>query len=499
MANENENPLLEAIGDYIDLDDWPRLLERNPLEDFPANPTAADRNKFIMKARERFATTRTAIRVAYDIQSMIRASYVERDPTLPHNRRIMFEMAKLEGELNDETPVFYSESLSKLMTGILGTGKSAVLDRVLSAYPKLVVHGPSKSAYRLRHMQVPYLKAKMSGDGSRNGLLLSILAVLDKAVGSDYFHEIGRRRMSVEERMLEVARLLAQHSVGLLVIEEMQAENLIETKHKTSLRTFFLGILSFGVPLVLVGNPRAFTSIREFKQTESRFLSVEPTEFWPFHDYKDADWMNALAPAIWNYQVVDRAEPFSPRIAEVLWKCSGGVPRYARRLVEEVQHSVLLGAAPALTEKTLTEHFDSLVSFRHFKPLIKGLTSFSPDGLVDSDGKDIPADLFRQHWERLGLLNPRNDAGEPESTPPEKDPAAAPEKPETGDWKEEKTRQKARRKATKTRKKKKQAKNKALQNEVSEDDLRYQESYKNHLVRSLNELRQEIEEQYEVK
>lgn len=483
MHQEPENPLLSALGPYIDIPNWPERLERNPLDTFPENPTPAHRADYLSEANKRFAATRESIRIAYDIQSMIRASYIERNPCLRENYRKINDIDKLEGKFSEQTPIFYSEARCKLIKGILGLGKSRILKRALSAFPRVVVHGKRSDTRWMRHTQITHLIAKMSADGSRNGLLLSILASLDKVAGTDWFHEIGHRQMTVEARMLQTAKVLARHSVGMLVIEEMQAENFIESKYRKELRLFFLGILSFGIPLVLVGNPRAFTSIGEFKQTESRFLSVDPSELWPCHDYRNPDWINAIAPAIWNYQVVERAEPFSDAIAKALWECSGGIPRYARQLVGEAQTSVLIGAAPALTEAVLREHYNNLAAFRQFRPLIEGLVTFDVNRLVDSEGEDIPIDLFEDHWTRLGLIEAQE-----QSSPRQKRAA-----PATGDFRAEKKKQLARKKAAKTRKANKQRKNKELEQQVSKDDLRYRETHKDYLVRSLEALRSEIE------
>jgi AAA domain len=483
VGHEPTNPLLDAIGDYIVPQDWPARLERNPLNDFPAEPTPEDRNAYLNRAHERFATTRPAIRMAYDVQSMIRASYAERNPCASGNRKKTYEIAALEVPFDKELPVFYSHARCKLNMGITGVGKSVQLKRVLSAYPECTVHEPNTSAGWLRHTQVTYLTAKMSSDGSRNGLLLSILVALDKAAGTDYFNEIGMRRMTVEARTLRVAKILSLHSLGVLVIEEMQAENFIDSSYQKELRLFFLGILSFGIPMILVGNPRAFESLGEFKQTESRFFSVEPTELWPFHDYMDPDWLHAVAPAIWGYQVVDNAEPYGDQIAKALWECSGGIPAYARRLVYEVQNSVILGAAPALTEVTLREHFKTLASFKQFRPLIDALTQFSPERLVESEGQDIPINRFTQHWLQLGLLKvPRQD-----------DLNKKPSTPETGDWREEKKKQMARKKSSSTRAKNKKRKNEQVRKEASKDDLRYHENHQTYLARSLESLQAEID------
>ena len=60
------------------------------------------------------------------------------------------------------------------------------------------------------------------------------------------------------------------------------------------------------------------------------------------------------------YQVVDEAQPFDQNVAESLWRCSGGIPGYARKLVHEIQMSILKRRASELSTETMEIHYRDL-------------------------------------------------------------------------------------------------------------------------------------------
>lgn len=479
MTRSNNNPLLGPLGEFRELPDWPSLLEHNPLEDFPERPSAAERHDFLVDINNRFAVTKVSIRLASDIQSLIRAGYRQRDPTHPENRRKLYKIADLEGTFDAAAPVFYSDSHCLVLSAITGMGKSLTVNRILSTFKQVAVHGINEDAGWLKHTQIVHLTVKMSDTGSRGSFIDGVLYAMDDLLGTDYFNA-NRRHRNVGSRSLKVAQLLALHSVGLLIIEEMQAENFLDSRFRKELNVFFLSVLSFGVPLLLVGNPRAFERLSEHKQTERRYYSYEPITLWPYESYSDPDWTNAIAPALWRYQVVDNAEEYSEEVAKVLWECSGGIPGYAKQLIVEVQRSVFRREIPALTVAALEHHFKKLESFKRFMPLIVGLTNKDPDLL--SEGLDIPVEQFRQRWHSMSTEDSPQSAIDDRPGPID-----------AGEWSDfaKKTKQRVRSKAT--RKKNKRQRAKEMQSNLDDEDIRRRENLRSSLSETLEELRAKSE------
>jgi len=160
-----DNPFLDALGSYRELKDWPTLLEHNPLDNFPEHPSEQDRDEYLDYARKRFAITRSVLTLADTLQSMVRASYRERDPTSLRSRRALYQIALLEEPAKAVAQTYFSNTRAMKLAGITGMGKSVAVQRVLSTYPQTVVHGENAAADWSRRTQVVHLTVRMSHEG----------------------------------------------------------------------------------------------------------------------------------------------------------------------------------------------------------------------------------------------------------------------------------------------------------------------------------------------
>jgi hypothetical protein len=490
-ARPVRNPFIDAIGPYCSFQEWLPLLENDPLADFPAGASEEVQDEYLGYADERFTVTKASLNIAMEIQTMLRAGYRQRNPYEASNRKLFYQLLERGPKLDAHglPACFYPRAYCYIVRGITNLGKSTAVNRALDQYDQVIIHGDSRDARWLRHTQVVYLIVKMPGDGTRKGLLLNILAALDQTLFTDYVNEHSRGRPEIEKLAIKVQKLLALHSVGVLVIEEMQDKNFMKSRDASNLQLFFLGILSFGVPIVLVGNPMAFANVGEFKQTESRFTSVDPITLWPYHDWEEPEWRDAIAPAIWNYRVVADAAPFDENVAKTLWKCSGGIPGYARKLVCDVQKNIIRGSSQRLDVSSIERQFEQSESFAEYRPLIKALCSFDNAQLVAAKGDDIPVDDFVRRWKALGLDNTEELDGESGRSESESDAIGDIEQ---GNYSDKKKRDMGRIKSAKTRKRRKQKRNKKTEETVGPEDLRHTDTVTKRLAKGLEQLESDL-------
>lgn len=494
-ARSLPNPFLGAVGPYRSFQEWIPLLENDPLADFPSDASEEVQDEYLGYADDRFTVTKASLSIAMEIQTMLRAGYRQRNPYEASNRKLFYQL--LEGgpkvDARGLPACFYPRAYCYIVRGITNLGKSTAINRALDQYDQVVIHGNNRDARWLRHTQVIYLIVKMPGDGTRKGLLLNILAALDQVLFTDYLNEHSRGSPQIEKLALKVQRLLALHSVGVLIIEEMQDKNFMKSRDASNLQLFFLGILSFGVPIVLVGNPMAFTNVGEFKQTESRFTSVDPITLWPYHNWQDPEWRSAIAPALWGYRVVSDAAPFDDKVAETLWRCSGGVPGYARKLVHDVQKNIIRGSGERLDVSSIEQQFEQSESFAEYRPLINALCSFDNAQLVAAKGDDIPADDFVRHWRALGLDETEEQDSESGRSDSESDAIGDIEQ---GSYSDKKKRDMRRIKSAKTRKRRKRQRNRKTEETVVPEDLRHADTVTSRLAKGLEELERDLGHQH---
>lgn len=245
----------------------------------------------------------------------------------------------------------------------------------------------------------------MSHDGSRGGLLANFLAAIDRCIGSTYSQEY---KGSVERLAVKVIQLLASYYVGLIVIEELQERNFANATFRNEVLLLFLKIMNLGIPVILVGNPLAFTTIMDHSQDLRRLLSTEPATFWPY-EFTDLEWREGLVPAAWNHNVMPVFTPLTDSIADLLDKHSGGLPDFLVSVCKGAQRYALDQGAEQVLPQHIEGYCRTSEAMREYEDLVNGLAKKNLALL--SRFVDIPLMDFADRWgipkeQALALMNP---------------------------------------------------------------------------------------------
>ena len=227
----------------------------------------------------------------------------------------------------------------------------------------------------------------------------------------------------------------------MLIIEEAQEKNMLQPVIGRDFVTFFLRLLNWGIPTVLMGNPLAFTKLQESSQDVDRFSEGGWFRLHPQMDHQSEEWTEDWLPSLWNPTLLDYADagympiseaPLDQTLAGFVWRRTAGIPRYVCRLRREVQEYALrIGASQVTAEMVdAVYHSSEKMSVLHQRI----------DAFVKKDWRtlkrfdDIPWDYFRRLWNPMQHEEAEFDA--PEKTDPEQKPnakittrSAAPKKP----------------------------------------------------------------------
>ena len=124
------------------------------------------------------------------------------------------------GKLLSDAPWLPVFADALMITGCTGLGKTTTIGRYLDRLLRYYEHPQCHEAEWTRHLQITYLVVPMTVH--RGGLLYGILAAIDATIGTTYRTQYAdHRRWPIEKLAIEVGILLVQHSVGILVIEEI--------------------------------------------------------------------------------------------------------------------------------------------------------------------------------------------------------------------------------------------------------------------------------------
>ena len=429
------NPLIAALPKNLTPVELATKLRFCPItpENLRSIPRH-DRPTLLTSYKNTFIPTMQGLSIALSLQQMIHDGYAQRDPLLTSSKKFIYTGGQLKGLKLSDTEWWPSFASGMVIDGITGLGKSQLLDRFLSLYRQTIEHGENEECGWKSLKQLCWLKIHMPSDGSRGGFLEGAFRELDKALGTDYCQQYSSRSWTVEKLLVVFLHLLSVHRCGLLVIEEAQEKNLSQSPFSREFVTFFLRLLNWGTPTVLIGNPLAFSNLQGFSQDVDRFTEGGWHHLLPVLEPTSEEWLEDWMPGLWTPTLLDEPDaaytPFSEdpndqTLAGFVWRRTGGVPRYIARLRIEVQDAAL-----RLGSQQVTPELVELV-YRTSPKMIEIHERI--DAFVHRDWRalkrfnDIPWNEFRKLWEPPAPGDEEQDIV-PAPATPEAKPKAPPKR-----------------------------------------------------------------------
>lgn len=394
-----ENPLLAPLGPRIAYHHLPHRLMNRPLSGCQlASLDASAREEMLVLYEQNFVPTTSGIDIVAALQNLHREHYWHRHPANPKVGRDRYQIAQFT-RLKDFDPMsipwLSTSARGMIIKGITGTGKTAITNRYTDLISQQVYEHANGAIPGFEYIrQVSWIKVDMSNDGSRDGFLTSILMEVDKLVDTNYAKQYAGR-FSVDKLAIVVGVILSTHLCGMLIIEEIQEKNFNNSKWRSQLTTFFLRILNFGIPIVLIGNPMGFTELENSSQNVRRLSSGGVFEMLPSLDGADDDFQNIVEHTL-SFNVMERQnEQGNQHFRKVAFAYSGGITDFVVRLNIESQ----LIALRSGKSEVLPKHIDAAFSGPRMvanHPLINGLVSRNPDTLRTCN--DVPVERFLKIW-----------------------------------------------------------------------------------------------------
>jgi len=213
------NPLIEALPPILSGTDQLRQLALYPPYDTKEQELPDHlRYHAIRKLHYHYFEPMTQhCSLEETISVMIREGYFARNPLTPvfaKNLQVGYNRVQA-GEIsafNFSTP---SSASSFALLGCSGMGKTTSLDRVTSIYPQVIQH-----PHPLNRTQITWLKINCPHAGSPNQLCNLFFMEMDRLLGTLYMKKYGHRNK--DEMLPLMAQVASIHTVGLLIIDEIQ-------------------------------------------------------------------------------------------------------------------------------------------------------------------------------------------------------------------------------------------------------------------------------------
>lgn len=321
------NPLIEALPRFVPHTEWSKLLSRYPLSNTDWRSYKPEYREALLNfAPLHFAAMRTAFEPATGLQRLLRRSCVLRNPILPVERR-RANLVGLSDNLRDMLQVSSLDAAGCIISGITATGKSSLVVRVLEliAPDQLILHGPSKTYGWNRLEQVVWLYIDHPSNGTRGGLLKRILMALDNVLSTDYSDQYAKTT-NIDSLLVLVARLLSNHRVALLVIDEKQQRSFEDSPWNVEFALFYLSLMNLGISVALIGNPLSFVNLKLYSQVMRRFSVGGFHHLAPAESQSTPWWKSDFIPRMRKFSLVEQCEiPEADRTDSEFRHC-GGLP-----------------------------------------------------------------------------------------------------------------------------------------------------------------------------
>jgi hypothetical protein len=393
-----DNPLNEALPPTLTPGQVAEyLLQLPPYSDKDREMSEVGRLHMTETAREFFVPNGKHLTVYYAISNMIRRGYVRRNPVLwEYWKRVHKNIESFLKAIKNK-PFPNSRARGLAIVGCGGTGKSTTIEKILQSLPQVMTHVSYKDQDFIMR-QLVWLKLDCPRKGSLTELCVNFFRAVDEILTTQYENRYaGSSHRSLETLIAGMARVAANHCLGMLVIDEIQDLSEARSGGDITMVNFFVHLENaIGVPFALVGTQDAIPLLTgQFRQTRrvseqgyivwDRMSEVEP-DVDEFADDDDEDdeaaarqnsaagpqtnegvqkraplpdlvWKNFVE-TLWKYQYVKEPRLLKKNVVEdkcahALYKVAKGIPALVQTVFVLTQQMAILNGEEKITPRLI--------------------------------------------------------------------------------------------------------------------------------------------------
>lgn len=357
---------------------------------------------------------------AEDLDQIIRAGYIGRNPKSPEFRRQLQENYERQQRGEDvpmpRTPPTCS---STSLIGISGGGKTQLISRLANLYPP-VIHHPSLAT---PVWQIPVLVLQCPHNGRVSQLCSEFFSKVDGLLGTTYGLWYGATNYRNEDRVRQIVQICLLHGIGAIVLDELQH---IKPQGKVAIAqflAFFVNLVNRSVaPIIFVGTTGANSLIKGALHQARRSIGAH----WKNYEFNDE--FRFLIAELFKYQWTKYPVAIDDDFFKVFYDESQGVLDICVKLFMLSQKRAIATGieklSPNLMTKVARERLEVV------RPMIEALASKNPKRIEECD--DLSDFDFDELWEeenvrkstitvedlrRFAMENGKEDASEPAVTP----------------------------------------------------------------------------------
>jgi hypothetical protein len=381
-----ENPMIEALPPIWTEDEATEELSYYPpYHESMRNSPSHIRHHLIQNSLRFFSPLDIHIDLERRFSCLIRVGYRDRNPFTAKfwqevNKRVALIEKSSRSQYRRKRKYHSTAAAGFYVVGISGIGKSQTIEQILRTYPQVICHSRFKKK-NFTYMQLVWLKLDCPFDGSIRGLCYNFFQTIDNLLGTNYFSEYAEKARNVDEMIPNMARVAANHCIGVLVIDEIQRLSKAKSGGAEAMLDFFVQLVNtIGIPVVLVGTYKALP-ILSGAISQMRRGTGQGDLIWDRMQF-DEHWQ-LLMEDLWDYQYIEHKCDLAANstLSEVLYEETQGITDLAIKLFMFAQERAITSGEEKLTTSIIRSAAKD--KFNLLQPALKAFKDKDKEALTD--------------------------------------------------------------------------------------------------------------------
>lgn len=399
------NPLIEALPPIWSFEQVEELLHSYPeYEEYECKLDQHYRYHCVQRLFSYFQPWSTHFDVEQRISRVIRQGYLSRNPLATNyasDMQAIYRMIKEGNYKFKDVEMSVPSASGFTIIGFSGMGKTTGIERILERYPQIIIHDEYNNE-AFDHKQLVWMKLDCPHDGSVKALCASFFIEFDRLLADNTYNKFAAGRNTTTATMIpRMSQIARRHSLGLLVIDEIQHLSVAKSGGQEKMLNFFVNLVNtIGIPVILIGTTKAMPILQsEFRQAR-RGSGHQGDLIWENMN-KDDEW-DLLVEGMWRYQWASERVSLTRELKDVLYEESQGIVDILVKLYAMAQMRAI-----ATGEETITADLVEKIAkdnLKLVKPMLNALKSGNKQEIENY--KDIcPVDIEAFHEKQLKTLN----------------------------------------------------------------------------------------------
>ncbi|USK60402.1 ATP-binding protein [Peribacillus asahii] len=370
LEEYNTNPFIQALPPLMDKQSIiKKLVSPISFKEEERNMDNAYRLHMIHRLYKLFQPLPIHLDIWNTIHTLIYQGYLARNPFDKNYRRYINQTGKKiinrTFDINARAD-FRTTSSCATLIGHSGMGKTTTVGRVVSNIPQIIAHNHYNGQH-FQQIQISHLTLQTPSNSSLKALTLQFFMKVDELLGTNTFRKHVSRNLSTDA-MLPLMGQVAQNSIGLLIIDEIQH---LQNRGIQQMMNYFVTLMnSFGVPILFVGTPASYTVFQnEFRI--ARRVSGNGEIIW--NNMMNNQEFLFFLESIWRYQWNRNFVSLNDELVNVFYEQTQGVSDLIVKLFVNVQEMCIASGKEEFTVNMVKRCAEK--QFKLMKPMLEAIKS----------------------------------------------------------------------------------------------------------------------------